>query len=270
MLLKRQFNGTQSVWSVDEQALPPGTDLNFLLRLRQEDMFSFLQTERGNSMTGNSLQSPVEPDQEVWGSGVTYLRSRQAREAESESADVYAAVYEAERPELFFKSMGWRVQGHDQPVHIRNDSGWNVPEPELTLVINAHCEIVGYTVGNDMSSRDIEGLNPLYLPQAKTYNGSCAVGPAIFLCGPADMVGLQIRMQIERDGTQVFGDETSTANMKRSFPELAEFMYRELSFPRGALLMTGTGIVPPEEFSLDKGDVITIQIGELLLRNPVG
>ena len=269
MLLKRHFDGTQSIWSVDGQSLPSGTDLNFLLKLRQETMHAYLESEKGPHIAGSTLLAPVEPDQEVWGSGVTYLRSRQAREAESEAADVYASVYEAERPELFFKAVGWRVRGHDQPVRIREDSGWNVPEPELTLVINTHGEIVGYSVGNDMSSRDIEGLNPLYLPQAKIYNGSCAVGPALVLCNTADLAGLLIRMHIERDGTRVFEGETSTSNMKRSFPELAAFLYRELSFPQGALLMTGTGIVPPDSFSLEKGDVVTIQIGELLLRNSV-
>ena len=269
MLLKRHFDGTESIWSVNGHSLPSGTDLNFLLKLRQASMLAHLDSENGPKIDGNPLLSPVEPDQEVWGSGVTYLRSRQAREAESEVADVYASVYEAERPELFFKAVGWRVRGHDQPVRIREDSRWNVPEPELTLVINTHGEIVGYSVGNDMSSRDIEGLNPLYLPQAKTYNGSCAVGPAIVLCDAADMADLQISMQIERDGRRVFEGETSTSNMKRSFLELAAFLCRELSFPQGALLMTGTGIVPPDFFSLNKGDVISIQIGELLLRNSV-
>ena len=269
VILQRHFDDSQFFWSADGQALPAGADLKFLLTMGQEAMFAFLQAEQGGPMAEGSLQPPVEPDQEVWGSGVTYMRSRQAREAESEAADVYAAVYEAERPEIFFKAAGWRVQGHDQPVRIRDDSEWNVPEPELTLVINARGEIVGYTVGNDMSSRDIEGLNPLYLPQAKTYNGSCAVGPAITLCPAADLAGLQIQMSIKRGGTAVFEGETSTANMKRTFPELAAYLYRELSFPYGALLMTGTGIVPPDEFTLAQGDVISIQIGELLLRNPV-
>lgn len=269
MILKRHCDGSRCVWSVDGYALPTGADLKFLLTLDQEAMLAFLQAERGGQIAEGSLQPPVEPDQEVWGSGVTYMRSRQAREAESEAADVYAAVYEAERPEIFFKAAGWRVQGHDQPVRIRQDSDWNVPEPELTLVVNARSEIVGYTVGNDMSSRDIEGLNPLYLPQAKTYDGSCAIGPAITLCNAADLAGLPIRMSIARDGTEVFGGETSTASMKRTFPELAAYVYRELSFPHGVLLMTGTGIVPPDEFTLAQGDAISIQVGELLLRNSV-
>ncbi len=269
LLLKRHFDGSRFSWSVDGQALPAGTDLKFLLTLDQEAMLAFLRAAQGEPVTQGVLQPPVEPDQEVWGSGVTYMRSRQAREAESEAADVYAAVYEAERPEIFFKAAGWRVQGHDQPVRIRTDSAWNVPEPELTLVINAQGQIVGYTVGNDMSSRDIEGLNPLYLPQAKTYDGSCAAGPAIVLCSATDLARLRIRMSIERDGTEVFGEETSTANMKRNFAELAAYLYRELSFPHGALLMTGTGIVPLDEFTLAEGDVISIQIGDLLLRNPV-
>ncbi len=269
MLLRRHFDGTHFSWSVDGHALPIGADLRFLLTLGQEGMLSFLQAEKGEEVTGGSIQPPVEPDQEVWGSGVTYMRSRQAREAESEAADVYASVYDAERPEIFFKALGWRARGHDQSIRIREDSAWNVPEPELTVVINSRAEIVGYTVGNDMSSRDIEGLNPLYLPQAKTYNGSCAVGPAIALCGAADLEGLDIQMSIKRGGAEVFEGGTSTANMKRTFPELASYLYRELSFPHGALLMTGTGIVPPDEFTLQLGDVITIRIGDLLLRNPV-
>ncbi len=269
MILKRHFDGSRFSWSADGQALPAGADLKFLLTMGQEAMWAFLQAAQGGPVAEGVLQPPVEPDQEVWGSGVTYMRSRQAREAESEAADVYAAVYEAERPEIFFKAAGWRVQGHDQPVRIRADSDWNVPEPELTLVINAQGAIVGYTVGNDMSSRDIEGLNPLYLPQAKTYNGACAVGPAITLCNAADLVELPIRMRIHREGTEVFGGETSTAQMKRNCPELAAYLYRELDFPQGALLMTGTGIVPPDEFTLKPGDIISIQIGDLLLRNPV-
>ncbi|MYA04208.1 MAG: hypothetical protein F4Y37_06275, partial [Caldilineaceae bacterium SB0664_bin_22] len=164
---------------------------------------------------------------------------------------------------------GGRPGGPGEGVRIRRDSDWNVPEPELTLVVNAEGEIVGYTVGNDMSSRDIEGANPLYLPQAKTYNGSCAVGPAIHLCDADELVGLEIDMRIERNGDAVFEGHTSTANMKRTFPELAEFLCRELDFPAGVLLMTGTGIVPPDEFTLQSGDVITIRIGDLALVNTV-
>jgi 2-dehydro-3-deoxy-D-arabinonate dehydratase len=213
--------------------------------------------------------TPVEPEQEVWGSGVTYLRSREARKAESATADVYQKVYEAERPEIFFKSAGWRVVGSRESVRIRRDTRWNVPEPELTLVINAYGEIVGYTIGNDMSSRDIEGENPLYLPQAKTYNGSCAVGPGIRLCGADEMADLTIEMQIERQATVVFTGDTATSKMKRSFQELADYLYRELEFPNGVFLMTGTGIVPPDNFSLASGDIIQISIAGFTLENQV-
>ena len=154
-------------------------------------------------------------------------------------------------------------------MRIRKDTRWNVPEPELTLVINALGEIVGYSIGNDMSSRDIEGENPLYLPQAKTYNGSCAVGPGIQLTDAESMVGLAIELKIERGGSVVFSGDTSTANMKRSFAEIVGYLYRELDFPQGAFLMTGTGIVPPDHFTLASGDIMTITIGGHSLTNTV-
>jgi 2-dehydro-3-deoxy-D-arabinonate dehydratase len=213
------------------------------------------------------LLPPIEPDQEVWASGVAYLRSRDARKAESATGDIYEKVYEAERPELFFKALGRRVVGPSDAIRVRRDSRWNVPEPELTLVINCRGEIVGYCAGNDVSSRDIEGANPLYLPQAKVYNGSCALGPGIALAGPDQLRDLAIVLAIERDGQVVFWGETRTSRMKRSFEELAAFLYRELAFPGGAFLMTGTGIVPDETFSLGPGDRVRIQVGELLLEN---
>lgn len=269
MLLARHYADTGLLWSVDSRALPTGIDLRFLLALRQDMMLDLLRNAQGPAVTSVALQAPVDSGQEVWGSGVTYMRSREAREAESASADVYAKVYDAERPEIFFKAQGWRARGHGQTVRIRKDTTWNVPEPELTLVLNASGEIVGYTVGNDMSSRDIEGENPLYLPQAKTYDGSCAVGPAIRICDQADLADLAVAMHIDRQGTTVFEDKTSTANMKRTFPELARFLFCELAFPHGVLLMTGTGIVPPDEFTLAAGDIITIRIGDLKLSNQV-
>ncbi|MCB0105083.1 MAG: fumarylacetoacetate hydrolase family protein, partial [Caldilineaceae bacterium] len=201
--------------------------------------------------------------------GVTYLRSRDARKAESTTADVYQKVYDAERPEIFFKQLGWRTVGSGEDVRIRADSHWNVPEPELTLVINAHGEIVGYTVGNDMSSRDIEGANPLYLPQAKTYTGSAAIGPAIQLAGADELTDLTIKLEILRDGNGVFAGDTATSNMKRTFPDLAAYLCRELAFPHGVFLMTGTGIVPGDEFTLQSGDLIKITIGEMTLENTV-
>jgi 2-dehydro-3-deoxy-D-arabinonate dehydratase len=232
-------------------------------------MLAALDALPGGPEIAGEPVTPVEPTQEVWGSGVTYLRSREARKAESTTADVYQKVYDAERPEIFFKSTGWRTVGSREPVRIRQDTRWNVPEPELTLVINAAGEIVGYTIGNDMSSRDIEGENPLYLPQAKTYTGSCAVGPGIRLCGAEELSDLEIEMQIERGGQVAFTGDTSTSKMKRSFEELAGYLFRELAFPHGVFLMTGTGIVPPDNFTLASGDTIRISIAGYSLENQV-
>ncbi len=201
---------------------------------------------------------------------MTYLRSREARTAESESKDVYERVYEAERPELFFKSTGARAVGHGMKVRIRADARWSVPEPELTLVVNARLEIVGFTAGNDMSSRDIEGENPLYLPQAKVYNGSCAVGPGIHLATADESSDVAIAIEIERGGAPVFKGDTRSSKMKRRLPELASYLGRELEFRDGVLLMTGTGIVPPDDFTLRPGDVVRIHVGPLTLENEVG
>lgn len=221
-----------------------------------------------NTPLGRVL-SPVEPTQEVWAAGVTYLRSRIEREAESSSADVYAKVYEAERPEIFFKSVGWRVIGDQGGIGIRKDSSWNVPEPELTLVLNQHLEVFGYTAGNDMSSRSIEGENPLYLPQAKMYDGACALGSGIVIAAAADLTDCPIRIAIARGEVTVFAGEASTSQMKRSLPDLAQYLGREMSFPFGAFLMTGTGIVPGGDFTLQHGDRIQITVGEMVLENPV-
>ena len=201
--------------------------------------------------------------QEVWAAGVTYYRSRDARMEESKTAggeDFYARVYEAERPELFFKAPPYRVVGSGQPVRIRRDSQWNVPEPELTLAINAKGEIVGYTVGNDMSSRDIEGENPLYLPQAKVYDGACALGPGILVTNEPLSPETAIRLAIQRNGQPAFENETTLAQLKRTPQELVEFLYRETSFPNGCFLLTGTGIVPLSTFTLQSGDAISITI----------
>jgi 2-dehydro-3-deoxy-D-arabinonate dehydratase len=213
------------------------------------------------------LLAPVEPTHEVWACGVTYLRSREAREAESTVSDVYATVYNAARPELFFKSVGSRVVGHGGMIRVRDDSRWNVPEPELTLVVNSRREIAGYTVGNDVSSRDIEGENPLYLPQAKVYDGACAVGPGILLCPVELMQDLPIHLHLLRAGATVFEGESATSQIKRPFAELVDYLCREASFPAGAFLMTGTGIIPPMEFSLQRGDTARITIGDLTLEN---
>ena len=170
---------------------------------------------------------------------------------------------------MFWKSIGWRVVGHEQPIRVRADSAWNVPEPELTLVVNAHREIVGFCVGNDVSSRDIEGENPLYLPQAKVYNGSCALGPGILLGDVERLKDLSIQLAIKRGGRIGFQGETRTAQIKRPLEELVKYLAKELDFPRGAFLMTGTGVVPPTDFSMSPGDVVTITIGALTLENRV-
>jgi 2-dehydro-3-deoxy-D-arabinonate dehydratase len=256
-------------WAMDNRLLPAGVTLAALLALPRDAMLAALDALPGGQEIAGEPVTPVEPAQEVWGSGVTYLRSREARKAESTTADVYQKVYEAERPEIFFKSTGWRTVGSGEPVRIRQDTRWNVPEPELTLVINGLGEIVGYTIGNDMSSRDIEGENPLYLPQAKTYTGSCAVGPGIRLCVAEELADLTIEMQIERGGQVAFTGDTSTSNMKRSFQELADYLFRELAFPHGVFLMTGTGIVPPDHFTLASGDTIRISIAGYSLENQV-
>ena len=209
---------------------------------------------------------------EVWAAGVTYLRSKTARMEESDfSANAYNRVYEAERPELFFKSMPQKVVGPGDAVGIRRDSKWNVPEPELALVMNSRGKIVGHTIGNDMSSRDIEGENLLYLPQAKTYQSSCAIGPWIVLGTPeAQAREWKIKLNIERDGKNVFNGETSVGQIKRRFEELAEYLFRSQVFPYGAILLTGTGIVPSDTFTLQERDEIGIEItGIGLLRNTV-
>ncbi|MCX6903916.1 MAG: fumarylacetoacetate hydrolase family protein [Verrucomicrobia bacterium] len=207
------------------------------------------------------LLPPVER-QEVWAAGVTYLRSKQARMEESNfSATAYDRVYEAERPELFFKSLPEKVVGPGQAVCIRRDAKWNVPEPELALVINSRGRIAGYTAGNDMSARDIEGENLLYLPQAKIYTGSCALGPWITVgTSEAEARSWKIQLQISRAGQMVFGGETSVSQIKRSFEELVAFLFRSQTFPHGAVLLTGTGVVPPETFTLQPGDLVRITV----------
>ena len=217
------------------------------------------------------LCAPVE-HQEVWAAGVTYLRSKAARMEESDfSATAYDRVYAAERPELFFKSIAEKVAAPDEPVGIRRDARWNVPEPELTLVINSRGQLAGYTIGNDVSSRDIEGENLLYLPQAKIYERSCALGPWIRLGAPEAMAhDWKIQIEIRRDGQKVFAGETTTGQIKRRFGELTEFLFRSQRFPHGAILLTGTGVVPPDNFTLQEQDIVEIKIGGIgLLQNPV-
>ncbi len=218
-----------------------------------------------------TLLAPVE-QQEVWAAGVTYLRSKKARMDESEfSASAYDRVYDAERPEIFFKSLPEKVVATGGDVGIRKDAKWNVPEPELVLVCNSRGKVAGYTIGNDMSSRDIEGENLLYLPQAKTYLKSCAVGPFITVgTSEAEARGWTISVEILRAGQTVFSGETSVGQIKRTFDSLAEFLFRSQSFPHGAMLLTGTGVVPPDNFTLGVGDRVRIRISGIgTLENPV-
>ena len=230
-----------------------------------DDPLEYVQSQylSGNAaeIPSGSLMPPIR-HQEIWAAGVTYFRSRDARMEESESSGgdrFYDMVYDADRPELFFKATAERTRGHRDKVCIRSDSSWDVPEPELTLAINSNGKIFGYTVGNDMSSRSIEGENPLYLPQAKVYRGSCAVGPCLVV-GAAPAKEAMISVKIKRSGEEVFSGSTEVSQIKRGFDELAEFLFRENEFPKGALLMTGTGVVPDSDFTLSSGDVITIAI----------
>jgi 2-dehydro-3-deoxy-D-arabinonate dehydratase len=210
----------------------------------------------------NELEAPIQ-SQELWASGVTYIQSRIGRQQESKTAgggDFYAHVYEAERPELFFKATSNRIVGPGGRVRIRKDSSWNVPEPELTLMISSGGKIIGYTIGNDMSSRSIEGENPLYLPQAKTYDGCAALGPCIYVSEEPLPVDTVISIEIIRQGFRVFEGDTDLRQMKRTPENLVSYLYRECSFPSGSLLMTGTGIVPPGDFTLQSGDEIRITL----------
>lgn len=257
-------------WALDAHWLPADFTLSALLAEPASALVPTLHRLRTTEPAAGPLLAPIEAMQEVWASGVTYLRSRDARKAESQVADVYQMVYTAERPELFFKANGWRVQGHGQPIRVRADSGWNVPEPELTLVANRLGEIVGYCAGNDVSSRSIEGENPLYLPQAKVYNGACALGPGIRLASAEKLTNLPIRLEVWRDGAARFKGETSTKLIQRSLDDLIGFLKRELDFPTGVFLMTGTGIVPPDDTSLRPGDTVRLSVGELWLENAVG
>ena len=217
---------------------------------------------RSDDFSEAQIEAPIG-NQEVWAAGVTYYRSRSARMEESKSAgggDFYDRVYSAVRPELFFKATAHRVAGHGGEVRIRSDASWSVPEPELTLLVNHRGQIIGYTIGNDMSSRDIEGENPLYLPQAKVYDRSCALGPCILIGSEPLPVSTPIRLEVLRDGRMEFTGATTLAELKRSPTTLVEYLFRDNSFPFGVLLMTGTGIVPPDSFTLAEGDRVRITI----------
>ena len=250
-----------------ERFLPAGRSLDDLL-VSSADLAGELRAA-AEPVSGNvSVLAPID-GQEVWAAGVTYARSRDARAEETRDRSPYDLVYEAERPELFEKSAGWRVRGPGERIGIRRDSAWNVPEPELALVLDPRMRIVGYTVGDDVSSRSIEGENTLYLPQAKVYEGSCALGPAIVPVGET-RPPFAIRMRIDRGGAAIYEDETSTDRIVRPFDELAAWLGRALAFPVGAVLLTGTGLVPPSEVTLLEGDRVRIEIeGVGVLENVV-
>lgn len=257
----------------DPSGLPnPSRQLDWLLSadgLRAQDLTMSLHQAVSDPIDRSSvaLHTPIS-QQEVWAAGVTYKRSEEAREAESNQSMLYTRVYHAARPELFFKSMGYDVVKLGEPVAIRYDATWSVPEPELVVVINAHMEVVGFTIGNDMSSRDIEGENPLYLPQAKVYDGACALGPRVWLQpGATSWPDLTIELTIERAGESVFHNTTTTASIHRPLSELIDYLGRCKRFPHGVMLFTGTGIVPPDTFTLAEGDTVRIRIdpiGELV------
>ena len=214
----------------------------------------------------NNLLPTIGINQELWACGVTYYRSMVGRQEESKAAggaDFYGKVYEAERPECFFKSTPHRVVGNNGFVRIRKDSTWDVPEPELTLVVTSSQKIIGYTIGNDMSSRSIEGENPLYLPQAKTYDGCAALGPCVYLTNDSLSAETNIHLAIKRNNVVVFEGNIALSQMKRTPQELVSFIYRECSFPNGCLIMTGTGIVPGSDFTLQNGDITQITIDSI-------
>jgi len=235
--------------------------------VKHEDLHAYLsavaeKSDPAEDFSSAQVLAPIA-NQEVWASGVTYYRSRSARIEESKDAgggDFYDRVYSAERPELFFKATASRVAGPGSFVRIRSDASWSVPEPELTLLLNHRGQIIGYTVGNDMSSRDIEGENPLYLPQAKVYDRSCALGPCVLVSSEALPSSTSIQLEILRGGKTEFTGATTLAELKRKPATLAEYLFRDNSFPNGAFLMTGTGIVPPDSFTLEPGDQIRITI----------
>ncbi len=244
-----------SVGRVDEA-------IESLIAAAYESPHSFLASTLDTPPDENSVHwLPPMDEQEIWAAGVTYMRSREARQEEAEDGgDVYARVYDADRPEIFFKASAKNTVGHLDAVGIRQDSKWNVPEPELGLVLNSAMEMVGFTIGNDMSSRDIEGANPLYLPQAKVYTASCGLGPGILLAPSDEWLDTTIRISISRGGNEVFSGEISTSQIKRELKELVGYLGRSNTFPNGVILLTGTGLVPDADFTLNIDDVVTITI----------
>lgn len=260
----KNADGPSLVGLVDGDQITPLTGTTLTQLLESENVAAAVSAaSKGEPIAIDqaTLLPPLD-DQEVWAAGVTYKRSQTARMEESEAAaSCYDRVYQADRPELFFKATPHRVVGPGQPIRIRSDATWNVPEPEVTLVMNSRVQLVGFTIGNDMSSRDIEGENPLYLPQAKTYSQCCGLGPWITLTEemPApDQIGIQLR--VIRNGETVFNESTSTSQMARSFEHLIGYLGRDNDFPTGVFLLTGTGIVPDSDFTLHADDEVQIEV----------
>jgi len=251
--------------------VPNGSSMDALLRKSLDELRQFLEQDQpaASLPEGAVLEAPIE-SQEVWAAGVTYQRSLQARADEAVSSDPYDRVYAAQRPEIFFKATAGRVRGPGGAVFIRSDSTWDVPEPELAVICNSRLEVVGYTIGNDVSSRSIEGENPLYLPQAKVFDGCCALGPAVALAWDFSPADRKIELEISRNASVVYRSDTSTSAMKRSIAELVGYLGRDQRFEAGCILLTGTGIVPPSDFSLKEGDEVTISIDGIgQLENPI-
>ncbi|OLE79578.1 MAG: hypothetical protein AUG06_07455 [Actinobacteria bacterium 13_1_20CM_2_65_11] len=251
--------------------LPDGATFDDLLKLPLDELRRLVEQDRPPAAlpAGAVIEAPIQ-SQEVWAAGVTYQRSLEARTDEAVSADPYDRVYTARRPEIFFKATAGRTRGPGQAVFIRSDSTWDVPEPELAVVCNSRLEVVGYTIGNDISSRSIEGENPLYLPQAKVFDGCCSLGPAVALAWDFSPLDRKIELEIRRDAAVVYESATTTSAMRRSIPELVEYLGRDQRFESGFILLTGTGIVPPADFSLRELDEVTIRIDGIgVLKNPI-
>ncbi len=252
------------------KTIPGIPTLTQALQIRMSELKSAIEKDAGEVVTGE-LMPPVAPETEVWGAGVTYLRSRDARKEESDTPDVYQRVYEADRPELFFKATCRRTVGNGDPIGIRYDSEASVPEPEVAIVVNKFREIIGFSICNDMTARTIEGENPLYLPQAKSYLGSTSLGPDITLAWLAPSAAdMTIHAEIKRGSEIVWQADTALSGLNRTLPDLVNYLFRCQTFPDGVILSTGTGIIPPLEFITKEGDVISIMVNGLgVLSNPV-
>ncbi len=265
LLVLQQGDATYAL----DESLP---SLDWLLtNVPADEIIDLVQSARREPLAQVGQPQLKLGTQEIWAAGVTYKRSEEAREAESHNSTIYTRVYSAERPEIFFKSIGHDAVSSGEHVGIRYDARWSVPEPELVVVLNSRMQVIGFTAGNDMSSRDIEGANPLYLPQAKVYEAACAIGPRLWLCpGATAWPDVTITIDIARAGVDSFGGSTSTANLHRALPDLVAYLGRCKRFTHGALLFTGTGIVPPDDFTLQPGDIVTIAIDPIgTLVNPV-